>query len=40
MLNFIERLLVLPAHMWVWVITHNIIPASVWDRLMVWRTRK
>lgn len=39
-LSLLEKLLILPAHLWVWIINHNLIPASLWDRLTVWRTRK
>lgn len=40
MLTLLDKLLILPAHLWVWVINHNIIPTTVWDRLTVWRTKK
>ncbi|GAA1513655.1 hypothetical protein [Brevibacterium permense] len=39
-LSLLEKLLILPAHLWVWVINHKVIPDSVWDRLTDWRTRK
>lgn len=40
MLTLIDKILILPAHLWVWILNHNLIPASVWDRLMVWRAKK
>ena len=39
-MNLINRLLILPAHVWVWIVNKNIIPPSVWAWVMVWRTKK
>lgn len=40
MMNLINKILILPAHAWVWILNKNIIPTSVWAWAMVWRTKK
>lgn len=39
-MNLLDKILILPAHLWVWIVNKQIISPRVWARVMVWRTRK
>lgn len=39
-MNLLDKFLILPAHLWVWIVNKKIIPESVWARVMTWRAKK
>ena len=39
-MSLFDKFLILPAHLWVWIVNKKIIPDRVWDRAMTWRSKK